>query len=709
MKNFLTDEEFQQLPDAPDFLSEEEFEALPEFQENQEISIPETAEEELPETSVLEAGLRGVAQGLTFDYADEIAAKTESFFTGKPYEKALKESRAEYKLAEADYPIASTVGNVIGGVGQAAAVTAATGGIGAVAPAASKLKKLADTARALYLPTKNASAIKNIASAAKTGALMGAATATGESEETGLDRLKNVPQALASGAVIGGALGGVVEGVKKGASAIKKLGEEGKLPYSFRKAIDLFEAGKEGKGYITEESLEKIDKNLMKSAEEGVSLIQTALDDTRNIKNEILKKVPTRIPIQTSLVGLKQNLENQVANNLADAEPALKGVNRILNGLDLDDLGQSSAFSVNNIVNQLDDYVFSQKDISAEVKKAFRNSADELKLLLRSSVNPQDAIAALKESPEYLDIYKRYISAIPEQELINSEVLARAEQEELKKFIKQIKSSLTRDIKKRTPEQQKVLDKELSKNLGALKRRKDRSPEGLESFVNELPQEDLGLILGESLNILEGKASVNPLGQLDAIMHNILNASENLGKVTRGKGTELSRKFKIFDVIRGSSSDTGTGQKALEKYNAAIKDLQKANSSLADQFQKITKPSILDMENKKFLQGSKLGEESKEGVLQTAVTAPAKLFGTLGNIAAQTSTKTQSPVIAGMLKAKNVIDDGLQKDPENTLLRFFSSALKSGIDEKDAVRRAAILNTLNQYQSFRKLFATEEE
>ena len=673
------------------------------------VEAPAFEEEELSETGYIEAGLRGAAQGLTFDYADEIGAHTESWFTGKPYEKALQESRAEYKLAEEDYPVTSFLGNVAGGIGQAAAVGLATGGVGAVLPAASRLKKVTDAARALYLPSTKASALKNIGSAAKTGALMGAATATGASEEEGLARLKEVPQALLSGAAVGGVIGGAAEGVKKGIGVFQKMTDEGKLPYSLRKARDLYEAGKEGKGYITEESLEKIDKNLMKSAEEGINLIQTSLDDVRNIKSEILKKVPTRIPIQSSLVGLQRNLENQVANNLVDAEPALKGVSRILNGLDLDEAGQTSVFSVNNIINQLDDYVFSQQDLSAEVKKAFRNSADELKLRLRSSVNPREAISALRDSPEFLETYKKYISALPEQELLNSEVLAKTEQEELKRWSKQIKSNLTRDIKKRNPEQEKILTKELNKTIGSLKRTKDKQLPALEDLIEKSPKEDIDLLMEEAMRVLEEKASVNPLGQLDSIMHNVLNASENLGKVTRGKGTDVSRKFKLFDVMRGSSSDTGTGQKALEKYNVAIKDLQKANPELANQFEKMTKPSILEMENKKFLQGAKLGEESKEGVLQALITSPAKIGGAIANVAAQTSRKVGSPAVAGMIKAKSVIDQELQRNPENTLLKFFSGALKSGIDERDEIRRAAILNTLNQYESFRKLSSEEEE
>lgn len=704
MKDFLTDEEFEQLPDAPDMLSDEQFESLP------DVEQAPVEQFESPETGLIEAGIRGAVQGLTFDYGDEIGALAESAFTGKPYDRALEESRAEYKLAKEEYPVTSLIGGIAGGVGQAAAISTLTGGAGAALPAG-RLKKAVESIRALYLPTADKSALKNIASAAKTGAIMSGITATGASEKEGVQRLTEIPEAATMGALTGGVLGGAVEGIKKGASAAGKklteMAEEGDLPYSFIKAMDVIKAGKEGKGYITRKSMEAVDQNLMDSAEEGVEIVQTALDDVRNLKSTMLKNVPVRIPIQTPLLELQKNLENQVANNLMDAEPALKAITRRLSNLDLDDAGNTAAFSVNNIINELDDYIFSQKELSSEVKRAFKNASNDLKLRLRSSVSSEDALAALRQTPEYMDIYKKYISSIPDEELANSEILAKQEQEQLKKWMTGMKSSLTKSKKKMTPEEAKALQKEQNLALGSLKRIK-KEPESIESAINRLPEEDVNLIREEINNILEQKAAINPLGQMDSIMHNILNASENLGKVTRGQGTELSRKFKLFDVMRGSSSDTGTGQKALVKYNTALKDLAKANPDLAKQFEKKLSPSILDMENKKFLQGAKLGEESKEGGLQTIVTAPAKIAGITGNIIAQTSGKVTSPGLAGMISTKNKIDDNLKVNPDSALLKFFSKGLETAINQKDESRRAAILNTLSQYKTFRQLSEEEE-
>jgi LysM repeat protein len=728
MKKFLTDEEFDQLPDAPDMLSDEEFESLPDAEQ------APVEQFESPETGFVEAGIRGAVQGLTFDYGDEIGAFAESAFTGKPYEKALEESRAEYKLAQEEYPATSFLGGVAGGLAQTAAVAGLTGGAGALLPAG-KLKKAVEGIRALYLPTTGASALKNIASAAKTGAIMSGITATGASEKEGFESLEDIPEGVVVGGITGGVLGGAVEGVKKGASAVvkklTKMGEEGNLPYSVKKSMDVIKAGKSskitlkegdtidnianryginkeelekingpldnikegmeieipGKGYITEKSMQSADKSLMNSAAQGVNLIQTSLDDVRNVKSEILKRVPNRLDIRKPLSNLQKNIKNQVTKNLRDAEPALKDINRLIAGLELDEAGQTSAFAVNNVINQLDNYVFSEKPLSAEVITALKNSADELKLRLRASVDPQTATEVLNEIPEYLDIYKRYVASLPKKELANSSVLSKSEQELFDQQLKDADAILAK-LQKKKPKKKisKTIPKEISTPLEELK----QSNEKIDKAV------------------LEIQATVNPLGQMDAVMHNILKASENLGKVTRGKGDSLKTKFKLFDIMRGSSSDTGTGQKAAARYESALENLASANPKLAERFKEIVNPSIRNMENKKFLQGAKLGEESKEGLLQAFITAPAKVAGVSGNIVAQVSGKTINPVVATMMRTKNKIDSNLKINPDSALLRFFSKGLETAINEKDASRRAAILNTLSHYKTFRD-FNNDEE
>jgi hypothetical protein len=703
MKNILTDDEFNKLEDAPDFLTDEDFNNLP----DEDASI-RTEQYQIPETGFVEAGLRGAAQGLTFDTADEIAALAESTFGNKSYDQALKESRAEYKLAEEEYPVASFLGGVAGGIGQAAAVTAATGGIGALA-GAEKLKKIADAARALYLPTTGQSALKNIATAAKTGAVMSGLTSIGASEKQGLERLKEVPSAVVSGAVIGGALGGAGEGIIKGADKLSSMADAGDLPFSFQKVRDIYRSGKEGQGYITRKSLEDVDKKFMNAADESVNLIQTSLDDLRNIKKEIVKNVANKVPaVNASLQDLKKQLEDQVVNNLADAEPALKGINRIVSNLQVDETGSASPEVVNNIINQLDDYIFSAKDLSSDVKSVFRNTANELKLRLRSSISPQDAFESVQMSPEFSDLYKRYLGSFGEEELANSKILAKQEQDEIAAWLKQMKTAATKNKNKLSPEMQKKAQTEFNRAIGSLKRTKDKT---IDDVISKLEnKEDIQAILAAANEALEEKAKINPLGQLDAMMHNILNASEDLGKVTRGQGTDLQRKFKIFDIMRGSSSDTGTGQKAVEKYKSATENLYKANKNLGKKFEEITKPRILEMENKKFLQGAKLGEESKEGVLQSIITGPAKLAGLGANVTAQIGNKMQSPIVSGMLRAKNIIDSEISKSSApNSLLQFFSTALQNAVETKSDTRRAAILNTLNQYEYFRNIFKSAQE
>jgi len=180
-------------------------------------------EEYTPETSMIEAGFRGAAQGATFGMADEIAARAESLLTGKPYEQALSESRAEYKAGESEYPITSAVGEVAGGIGQAVGLTALTGG--AAAPAATtgavgRLAKLGQMAKNVLVPTTEASALKNIGTAAKTGLVMGGLTGIGKSEKEGIEALKEAPYAALAGGVAGGVLGGASEALK---AAGKKL------------------------------------------------------------------------------------------------------------------------------------------------------------------------------------------------------------------------------------------------------------------------------------------------------------------------------------------------------------------------------------------------------------------------------------------------------------------------------------------------------
>lgn len=88
---------------------------------NDEITVnieePEVQiENETPEkTSQLAAATRGVARGLTFDFADEITAALESAVTGKTYEQSVKESREAYETAAKEWPKTTLGGTLVGG------------------------------------------------------------------------------------------------------------------------------------------------------------------------------------------------------------------------------------------------------------------------------------------------------------------------------------------------------------------------------------------------------------------------------------------------------------------------------------------------------------------------------------------------------------------------------------------------------------------
>lgn len=73
------------------------------------------AHEENNQTSALESGLRGLAQGASLGFADEITGGLESLRGDKTYEQARDESRANYHKAEDDNPLTYGAGQLGGG------------------------------------------------------------------------------------------------------------------------------------------------------------------------------------------------------------------------------------------------------------------------------------------------------------------------------------------------------------------------------------------------------------------------------------------------------------------------------------------------------------------------------------------------------------------------------------------------------------------
>jgi hypothetical protein len=143
--------------------------------------------EQSPKVSELESGLRGLAQGATFGFADEIAGGIESLLTDKTYEQARDESRANFQRAEAENPGFYTAGELGGGVLS----TVLPGGIAAKGAMAAGKGALAVAGRAAAM-----------------GAAEGGAQALGKAKELDSEAASDVALGAGIGGVAGGALGG---------------------------------------------------------------------------------------------------------------------------------------------------------------------------------------------------------------------------------------------------------------------------------------------------------------------------------------------------------------------------------------------------------------------------------------------------------------------------------------------------------------------
>jgi hypothetical protein len=151
-----------------------------------------TQQPEAQEPGYLEALGRGVKQGVTLGFGDEITGFLESAFTDKTYQQARDEARAKDKAAQKAHGITFGLGQIMGG----AAPAIATGGAG------------------------------GLAGAIRAGAGLGAASAAGESEaDLSKGEFTRLASDTARGGIEGGIAGGVLHGVGRGLSRI--LGSKG--------------------------------------------------------------------------------------------------------------------------------------------------------------------------------------------------------------------------------------------------------------------------------------------------------------------------------------------------------------------------------------------------------------------------------------------------------------------------------------------------
>lgn len=220
-----------------------------------------------------ESAARGAAQGLTFGFADEIQAGTESLLDGANYDKRVREIRDEYKAAADENPITYHGADILSGF---ALPLGAVGGFA----------------------TKGASTLGKIARSAGSGAILGGAAGAGTSEAADAS---GVAKDALTGAGVGAVAGPVIEGAITGAS--NYLGKKATDIGAIKDITDFFKYGKKGVELTGADNL-RLRTAEGKKAVEGELIPE--LDEAVKLKNAIYEQGKEASEAAGKTVNIKQ-------------------------------------------------------------------------------------------------------------------------------------------------------------------------------------------------------------------------------------------------------------------------------------------------------------------------------------------------------------------------------------------------------------------
>lgn len=661
-------------------------------------------EEEGPETSMLEAGLRGAAQGLTFESADEIAAGLEGLgglVSGegfeKAYEKGLKESRAEYKKSEEEYPIASGAGQIAGGLTQGLALSMIPG-----APAATAGKTAANLSKLkkLLLPTAGSSAAQNIKTAVRTGAISGGLTELGASEDKGLEDLAS---GAASGAIVGGVLGTGIEGVKGAAGALgKKISEgidRGEYPDVLKQLRTSIREGRKGQGFVTPKDKQAVTDEAKVVAQEIVPKISEELENVGELKQLILDNSKTvLIPVEKSV---SEMLEQLSTNPYKKAGTIRKQIQKLylekrqaLNGKPFT---PSAAFSLAKDIAEL----MKDKKLNKSIKSLGFNTAEAIENAIEQEIDPAKAIAALKKDPEALALYSKYIQELTPEQLLGKPLKAG--------------KKLTNSEAQQKAEELRVLFQDVADMVGT------EDP----NIINEM-------ILKADPTVT---SNLNPIKVLNSKIRDALSSREILGLK---KGPSFDEKKyrdfeKIFQNILDQSKDTKASLIKKERYKTALGNLKRSFPELGKEIEERVTPVVDKLELKSYLEtGSLDASGEKSGIIKSLVGNLGQLGVGAANIGAQTLEAAEKgiagplklgatvptstfirPGVSALTSIKSAVDEIIEvrkfRGSDPGIFKMISEKLENALTEKDPARRAAVINTLMQYSVFRNLLQNKEE
>lgn len=195
------------------------------IKEPEKSSVPEVIAATEDDVTELEATLRGVAAGLTFDLADDVIAAFQSLGSSETFQQKLQKQKKQEELAAKKFPV-----QYYGAMGVGGAASMFIPGVGPIANTA----RAVSAAKAL----KAAKAAKNAAGIAvarraltkelvKGGAATGALSGFGASEkESSLDVAADMLTGAATGGVLGAAVPRSAEAVGEGAKRVGRAALE---------------------------------------------------------------------------------------------------------------------------------------------------------------------------------------------------------------------------------------------------------------------------------------------------------------------------------------------------------------------------------------------------------------------------------------------------------------------------------------------------
>lgn len=164
------------------------------YEQQQAATAKREADEEANRMGAGEAFGRRALDSAALGFSDEIGGALGSAFTRQTYQQARDEIRAKNRKASEDQPLASGIGDILGGL----ATTVATAGVGGAAGLGAR-------------------AATTVGRAALSGAAQGALSGAGYSEGTGIS---DILRDTATGAAVGGGAGAALHGA---AQAVGKL------------------------------------------------------------------------------------------------------------------------------------------------------------------------------------------------------------------------------------------------------------------------------------------------------------------------------------------------------------------------------------------------------------------------------------------------------------------------------------------------------